>query len=371
MTSEKNRAICDIVIPVWNQLEYTKECLMSLFKSTSLPFRLIVVDNASDTPTAQYLDSVKEKSPEQVSLIRNSENLGWVKAVNQGLLYSDSSYACVMNNDTIVYPGWLSEMISVAEKDESIGLVNPLWELPKRYRGTRDDYFSKIITQQHGKFIETDYARGFCFLIKREVINKIGGLDEVFSPGYYDDWDYSARAIKAGFRCARAKGAFVWHYRSISYSKILGESGINILFQDKGRIFYKRWGRPLRILLIVDSLSRESLPLLKEFGLLLLRSQNSLFVISSQKELYIEHTNCIMKYFINSMLGLRSVLNIADNFRHSLSKRYDFILCSPKINKTLRKIPFIRNNYLVKELNGYLRNEKDLIKDLADLKKYE
>ena len=141
MIAEKNRPICDIVIPVWNQLEYTKECLISLFKSTSLPFRLVVVDNASDTRTAQYLDSVKEKNPEQVSLIRNSENLGWDKAVNQGLLYSGSSYACAMNNDTVVYPGWLSEMVGVAEKDESIGVVNPLWELPKRYRGTRDGYF--------------------------------------------------------------------------------------------------------------------------------------------------------------------------------------------------------------------------------------
>ena len=197
---------CEIIIPVWNQLDYTSSCLNSIFKSTRTPFRIIIIDNASDKQTAQYLDSIKEKYPKQIVLVRNCENLGWVKAVNQGLFYSKSLYACVMNNDTVVYPGWLSEMISVAEKDKLIGLVNPLWELPKRYRGTPDGYFSKIITRQHGRFIETDYARGFCFLIKREVINKIGGLDEIFSPGYFDDWDYSARAIRAGFRCVRAEG---------------------------------------------------------------------------------------------------------------------------------------------------------------------
>jgi len=274
-----------------------------------------------------------------------------------------------MNNDTVVYPGWLSEMIGAAEKDELTGIVNPLWELPKRYRGTREDYFSKIVTQQRGKFIETDWARGFCLLIKRKVINKVGGLDETFSPGYYDDWDYSARAIKAGFRCVRAKGAFVWHYKSRTYPEVLGASGADSLFQDKGKIFYKRWGRPLKILLIAGSLLNADLARLKNFGLLLLRDQNKLFVISSQKELYIEHTNCIMRYSPNSIMWMRSVLNIIDNLRHSSSKRYDFILCLPKINKTLRKIPFIRNNYLVKELKGYLRNEKDLIKELANLKK--
>ena len=371
MTSEGNKSICDILIPIWNQLEYTKECLVSVFRFTPTPFRLILIDNASDTRTAQYLDSVKEKNTERIVLIRNSENLGWVKAVNQGIFYSDSSYVCVMNNDTVVYPGWLSEMVGVAEKYESIGVVNPLWELPKRCRTTPKDYFNRMITRQRGKFIETDWARGFCFLIKREVINRIGGLDETFSPGYYDDWDYSVRAIKAGFRCVRAKGAFVWHYRNVTSLEVLGGSRFNSLFHDKEKLFYKRWGRPLRILLIVDSSLNESLPLLKNFGLFLLRDQNRLFVISSQKELYIEHTNCKIKYSLNPMMQAVSILNIIDNFRHSSYKRYNSILCSPKINKFLRKFCFVRNNFLIKELDSRLRNEKDLIRELSSLKKHE
>jgi glycosyltransferase involved in cell wall biosynthesis len=362
---------CDIIIPVWNQLQYTKECLNSLFKSTSFPFRLIVIDNASDAPTAQYLDSIKERNPEQVILIRNSENLGWVKAVNEGISCSDSPYVCVMNNDTVVYSGWLSEMAGVAEKDKSIGIVNPLWEVPKRYRGTREDYFSKIVARERGKFIETDWVRGFCFLIKREVINKIGGLDEAFSPGYYDDWDYSARATKAGFKCVRAKGAFVWHYISTTYPEVLGAKGAESLFQDKGKVFYQRWGRPLRGLLIVDSFLNQDPPRLKNLGLKLLRDQNKLFVISSQKKLHIEHTSCTMKYSATFMLGLRSIVNIIDNFRHSLSKRYDFILCSPRTDKLLRKVPFIKNNYLIKQFDSCSKNEEDLIKDLGGLKKYE
>lgn len=341
-----------------------------MFEFTRFPFRLILVDNASDKQTAQYLDKIKEENPEQVVLIRNSENLGWVKAVNQGILYSNSLYVCAMNNDTVAYLRWLSEMVDVAEEGELVGLVNPLWELPKRYKRTPDKYFRKIITQQSGKFIETDYARGFCFLIKRKVISKIGGLDEVFSPGYYDDWGYSLRAMEAGFKCVRAKGAFVRHYRSITYLAVWGETRFNSLFQEREKIFYKKWGRSLRILLIIDSSLSKNLPLLKDFGLSLLEGQNRPTIINTQRELNIEHTNCTMKYSLSPMAQIRSTLNIMDNFRHSSSKRYDCILCSPKIDKFLNRFSFIKNNYLIKKLDTNLMNVKDLIKDLGNLKKY-
>jgi len=340
---------CLIVIISLNQVYYTRGCIESILKNTDYPHRILIVDNGSDTETIEYLKYLKEGNIAEV--IFNNENRGWVKAVNQGVYYSDSLYVCIMNNDTIVYPGWLSEMISIIQKDDSIGLVNPLWELPKRFIRTREDYFNKIVTNQRGQFIETDWVRGFCFLTKREVINKVGGLNEAFSPAYYDDWDYSIRAIRAGFRCVRAQGAFVWHYKNITYPKVLGGSEFNSLFQEKEKVFYGRWGRPLRILLITNSLSNENLPLLKDFGLLLLRDQNKLFIISSQRELNIEHTNCRMRYSRTPMVGMRAVLNIMNNFRHSSSKRYDLILCSPKINKFLKKFFFIRNNYLIKEID--------------------
>ncbi|UCB57628.1 MAG: glycosyltransferase family 2 protein, partial [Candidatus Omnitrophota bacterium] len=338
--------------------------------ATHTPFRLIIVDNASDRETAQYLESARERNPKAVNIIRNNENLGWVKAVNQGLFYSQSSYVCVMNNDTVVYPGWLNQMTSVAEKEETIGLVNPLWELPRRYKARCGDYFNKVVSRQGGEYIETDWARGFCFLIKRKVINKIGGLDEAFSPGYYDDWDYSARAQEAGFRCVRAKGAFVWHYIGKTYSGVLGRRVADELFQDKGKVFYRRWGRPLKGLLIIDTHLNKDPAQLRKIILLLLREQNKLFIISSQKLNDVEHTSCRAKYFINSMLGLRAAINIMDNFRHSASKRYNFIICSPEIGKFFKWLPFIRNNYLIKEFKD-LVNEKDLLNDLTKLKKYE
>ncbi len=204
---------CDIVIPVYNQLDYTRACLESIKNNTEYSHRIIVIDDASSQETKAYLEILEKKK--DIVLCRNENNLGWLDAVNKGITSALAEYVCVMNNDTIVYPGWLEEMVSVAQKNPQFGLVNPEWQIPKKFKGGREKYYYEVIKKQSGKFIETDWVRGFCSLIKRAVIEKIGGLDKVFAPGYYDDWDYSLRAIREGFLAVKAQGAFVWHYKNI------------------------------------------------------------------------------------------------------------------------------------------------------------
>lgn len=358
--------ICLIGIISLNQLEYTKRCVESILRNTVYPHSILIVDNGSDSQTIDVLKCFKEHHSAEV--IFNKENLGWVKAVNQIMFHSDFPYVCIMNNDTLAYPGWLEEMINIAERDKRIGLVNPLWQLPKRFRGTVDDYFDKIVRNQEGEFIETDWVRGFCFLVKRAVIDKIGGLDEMFSPAYYDDWDYSVRAIKAGFRCVIAKGSFVYHYKNITYSDTLGKSGLNELIQEKAAVFYERWGRPLKILLIIDTSLRVDAYSLKDFLLHLLREQHKVYVIHQLGDFVVEHTNCIIRQapiFIRS----KSLLNILNNFRHSSTKRYDIILSSNKLNSFLSKLPFIKYSYMLKEIRDNLENREELLDRIADLSK--
>ena len=86
---------CDIIIPVWNELESTKKCVEALKEHTRYPYRLIIVDNASDRPTREYLDGLREVFQDFL-LIRNNTNLGFVKAVNQGMVSSDNSYMCLL-----------------------------------------------------------------------------------------------------------------------------------------------------------------------------------------------------------------------------------------------------------------------------------
>ena len=89
---------CDIIMPVWDQLEFTKECITSINNNTKYPIRLIIIDNASKRNTKEYLSSLAGEVNFEIKLIRNEENLGFVKAVNQGLKESSAPYICILNN---------------------------------------------------------------------------------------------------------------------------------------------------------------------------------------------------------------------------------------------------------------------------------
>ena len=230
---------CDIIIPVWNELELTNACVESLKKNTKYPFRLIIVDNGSALPTGSYLESLKNEFTDFL-LIKNTENLGFVKAINQGMSASKNPYVCVLNNDTILYEGWLKVLVGVAERrGANIGIVNPT-----------SNIFGKNSSDGRGlEWQELDTARGFCMLIKREVIDKIGLFDEVYGIGYFEEKDFSRRARRAGYICARAKASFVYHKDRASFDKIKEREEI---FKRNEAIYRKKWGRSLSIALIAE-----------------------------------------------------------------------------------------------------------------------
>lgn len=192
---------CDIIIPVWNQPRLTKECIDSVIRCTHSPFRLIVIDNGSEKETKDYLIGLKGRADLKIILIRNEQNLGFVKAINQGIKSSDGDYICLLNNDTKVEEGWLGELINVAQSDYKIGIVSP--------GGFSDSYRKKELRR---KWIEIGFAIGACMLIKREVINNIGFFDEAYEIGFWEDTDYCQRAKKAGYICVTAKAAYVFHH---------------------------------------------------------------------------------------------------------------------------------------------------------------
>ncbi len=255
-------ATCDIVSPIWNQLERTKHCVESLIRHTDIPFRLILIDNASDEPARSYLESLTKDPRIQVKLIRNEENLGNIKAANQGIYASDADYICLLDNDTIVTEGWLSEMISIAQQEPDIGIVNPIsnssgWQPPKGQplsgppakNEPIDDYAKKLRRRWGGCYSEMATAVGFCFLITRKLIETIGVWDETFGMGYYEDRDYSQRAIQAGFKIAYAKGAYVYHEEHSSFKKRPEWYEL----QERNRTIYEaRYGRPKRYLYLIS-----------------------------------------------------------------------------------------------------------------------
>ncbi|MDH3974406.1 MAG: glycosyltransferase family 2 protein [Deltaproteobacteria bacterium] len=202
---------CDIVLPVWNQLEMTKECLKSVLDNTDYPYRLIIVDNGSDSNTAAYLQTFSEENNDIVMLLRNDVNVGYIKATNRGMKESRGKHVCLLSNDTVVYPGWLSQMIAVAEKEKDIGLVNPA-------SNHFDLSYEDTLNSKH-EYIGMGRCIGFCMLAKRELIDQIGFLDERFGMGYGEDDAYCSSAHNLDYRCVMARKAYVVHIGKATFGK--------------------------------------------------------------------------------------------------------------------------------------------------------
>ncbi len=315
---------CDIIIPIFNRLELTKGCLKSIIEKTHTPYRLFLIDNGSDLKTKNFLESLKS-SNENITLIRNQYNLGWVKAVNQGIRLSTSPYVCIMNNDTIVRTdNWLSKLMEVAESETDIGLINPTFEIKK-----------KIAAKN--LFIEVDFCRGYCALIKRVVIEKAGLLDESYGLGYYDDDDYSVRAIQAGFRCVRANGVLVEHLRDSTFSLLFKGENRLALHEKNKQLFYSKWGKRLKLIFIITKdIDKKKL---SDILFSLARRQHIIYLWNLTLPFSLQHINIRERVFPSFFHRLFFYLALGLNKIRKEPKRYNIIFSDDiKLNSRLSKI---------------------------------
>jgi GT2 family glycosyltransferase len=238
--------ICDIIIPIWNQPALTRRCLEAIGGKSRTPHRLILIDNGSEEVTRSFLEGLAGDPSWNGILIRNEENLGFIRAVNQGLRASRAPYVCILNNDIVVTEGWLERMVEFAERHPEAGLLNPEQNHDPGKPMPEDlEAFARSRVQDRGKWMELDHCTGGCLLVKREVIQKVGVLDEAYGAGYFEDNDYSRRAQQAGYRCLRLLDTYVWHDIEGTFKKKKNRRED----QEKNQaLYHSRWGAPLRIL---------------------------------------------------------------------------------------------------------------------------
>jgi len=198
-----------IILLNWNGLDDTLECLGTICRSDYPNYDIIVVDNCS---TDDSIKTIFQKFP-QVFLIKNSINLGYTGGNNIAMRYAvehDTDYVWLLNNDTVVETDTLSKIVATAERDPAIGMVSPLvyfYGEPDviQFCGSQIDWESASISpfsdpQSYEKNKNKPISLwGTALLIKRDVVEKIGYLDDKFF-AYGEDEDYSIRVIRAGFR---------------------------------------------------------------------------------------------------------------------------------------------------------------------------
>lgn len=237
-----------IVILTWNGLEYTRACLESLFARTDtrVPWSICVVDNGSRDGTLDYLRTLP------VELIANETNLGFTRAVNQGIKVAppDADILLLNNDLEIRDAGWLDGLIDAAYSAAETGivgcrLVNGAGQI--LHAGVElpaDTYWGLEIgggepdVGQYQRRREIESVVGACFYIKRAVIDAIGLLDERFF-AYYEDTDYCLRARQAGWRTVYAGDVTLLHHENVSTR--INRVDFRRLHRTSQELFYEKW----------------------------------------------------------------------------------------------------------------------------------
>jgi GT2 family glycosyltransferase len=240
-----------IVIPSFNGKHLLEECVQSIKSYTNTPFEIIVVDNGSTDGTVQYC--IKQK----INFISLPDNRGFPIACNLGLKIASGDTLLLLNNDVVVSHLWLSNLQNCLFSREDVGIVGPLTNFASGKQQVNAAYDN--MEQFHKKSVLWNYPDpllwqpvnrlvGFCFMFKRDLMEKIGYLDERFSPGHYEDDDYCYRARQAGYTLKIAGDVRVHHHGSASFNKQPAEK-IKELIDVNHQKFIDKWGEdPLKFI---------------------------------------------------------------------------------------------------------------------------
>lgn len=222
------RDLVSVIVPVYKDLHVTKKVLETIVRQTSRSCEVIIVDNGGDEETGQALANFAAGLNGKVKVIRNEENLGYPLACNQGLAAANGDYIVVMNNDVVVTPHWASRMMAAFAIDPSIGIVGPRTNYCAGVQivtecsydeSSLDSWAEQWYLRHAGTLRPTNRLIGFLWMMKRDVVEKIGGFDPLFGIGNYEDDDYCIRAQLAGYKLVIADDVFVHHYGSQSFKK--------------------------------------------------------------------------------------------------------------------------------------------------------
>ena len=201
-----------IVIPVFNQLHFTKICIESLQATLLRDGEIIVIDNGSSDGTAEYLLGFSN-----IRIITNGENLGCAVAWNQGVRASNASWIAILNNDIILSTNWLNGLLDFA-REKNVDIVSPAF---------REGEYNYNIAEYSREYVQRMYsvarmgiAQGICFVVRRRVFDKIGLFDENFKIGQLEDTDFFRRARRARFILGTTGRSLIHHFGSITQDSI-------------------------------------------------------------------------------------------------------------------------------------------------------
>lgn len=241
-----------IVVVTHDNLVFTRLCLQSVLANTEGDgFELIVVDNGSSDGTPTFLARLAERDA-RVRVVLNGTNVGFAPACNQGLGLASGDHLVLLNNDTMVAPGWLAGLRRhLAEP--LVGLVGPT----TNRIGNEAEVVTAYVTwggylqeaeqraRDHtGEWLEIRTPAMFCLAMRRQTFLRLGPLDEGYDIGLLEDDDYAERARRAGYELRCADDVLVHHFGEASFGRLVAGGEYARILSANQRRYEKKWGRP-------------------------------------------------------------------------------------------------------------------------------
>lgn len=246
-----------VIVLTYNNLELNKLCINSILNKTAYPnYELIIVDNKSSDGTIDYLNQLTNQNISNVKIILNEANSGFAGGNNIGIKASTGDYVLLLNNDTLVTRGWLTSLVKHLENDKKLGMCGPVTnsigneaKIKVLYNSINEmESFAYNYTWDNmGKqYKDPNILALFCTLIKREVIDKCGILNEEYGVGMFEDDDYAEAVKNVGYKLTIAEDAFIHHFEGASFKK-LDDVKFRKIFEENKEIFEKKWNKKWKV----------------------------------------------------------------------------------------------------------------------------
>lgn len=225
MSAPTKRPLVSIIILNYNGSKYIANCLNSIFESLYSPFEIIFVDNGSTDDSLSIVNGFEKLTRNQrLIIVRNSSNFGYAKGNNIGAAYAQGEYLVFLNNDTMVEPGWLRELVDAIAGNQEIGAAqSKLLALNHNERvfdsaGDFIDFYCSVFRRAAGErdfgqyetMSEVFSARGACMLVRHSALKEVGGFDPAFILGF-EDIDLCWRIRLRGYKIVYVPQAVVFH----------------------------------------------------------------------------------------------------------------------------------------------------------------
>lgn len=280
------KPLVTIIVTAYNKWEFTYACMVTILRNiTGVSYEVILADDVSTDETKNA-----EMYLKNVVVLHNPENLRFVKNNNNAAKHAQGKYIVLLNNDTNVQKNWLESMVKLIESDPKIGVVGAKMVYPDgRLQDSGNLVANNGVPQGYGNLFnpnnhefnyvkEVDYVTGASVFTKKELWDKLGGFDEDFSPGYFEENDYCFRVREAGYKVMYQPQAVLIHYEGTTHGTNTNSSfkAYQVTNQEK---FFKKWQKLLE---------KEHRPYNQDLFLVRDRSQfkKTMVVIDSRVPLY-------------------------------------------------------------------------------------